>query len=134
MSPNLNPTSQAKRTYFWEFSLSLAAYTVVIILSRSYLNTHHLDNPWRTLIAVSPVIPVCFLFAAIVRYILATDELLRRMIVSSLALAGGATALLAVTYGLIEGEGFPFISAWWSYSTFMTSWIIAGFFVRCHYR
>jgi hypothetical protein len=59
---------------------------------------------------------------------------MRRMIVNSIALAGGATALLAVTYGLIEGEGFPFISAWWTYSVFMTSWVIAGFFVRRHYR
>jgi hypothetical protein len=133
-NPPPNPTAQAKRAYFWEFSISLVAYVLAIILTRDYLNTHQLDDTWRTLVAVLPILPIIGVFAAIVRLILATDELMRRMIVNSLALAGGVTALLAVTYGLIEGEGFPFISAWWTYVTFMTSWIIAGFFVRRHYR
>ncbi len=129
-----NPTASARRTYFWQFSLSMIAYVIAIIVSRNYLEAHHPANPARTLVAASPIIPVIFLFLAIVRYVLATDELMRRMIVNSLALAGGATVLLAVTYGLIEGEGFPFISAWWTYGVFMTSWIIAGYFVRRHYQ
>jgi len=136
MSPNPppNPTAQARRAYFWEFSISMVAYVLAIILTRDYLNTHKLDDTWRTLVAVLPIIPVIFVFIAIVRFVRATDELQRQIIVNSLALAGGATALLAVTYGLIEGEGFPFISAWWTYSVFMTSWIIAAFFVCRHYR
>jgi len=136
MNPNPppNPTAQARRTYFWEFSLSMVAYTIAMIFSRDYLYTHQLAAPWRTLMALLPLIPILFAFVAIVRLILATDELMRRMIINALALAGGATMLLAVTYGLIEGEGFPLISIWWTYVTFMTSWIIAAFFVRRHYR
>ncbi|HVU37428.1 MAG TPA: hypothetical protein VHC95_03780 [Opitutales bacterium] len=132
MEETINPTRQAVHRYFWEFGVSICAYVVVIALSRNYYN----DVPiqCKALLALLPVIPVGFVFAAIVRFILSTDELQRRIIVNSLALAGGATALLAITYGLLEGDILPPPSAWWTYVTFMASWLIAGLCVRRHYQ
>jgi hypothetical protein len=94
----------------------------------------HASERWQIVVALLPFIPVVFLFAAVVRLLRGTDELYRRIIVESLAIAGGATALLAVTYGLIESDHFPHLSAWWTYSTFMVAWLIAQFFVRRQYR
>jgi hypothetical protein len=110
----------------------MIAYVICIFLSRwLWIQT---EGSWRTVVTLLPVIPAVLVFAAIVRYLLATDELIRRTAVDSLALAGGATALIAVTYGLLEGNGLPRPSAWWTYSIFMASWIIASFFVRRRYR
>src|ERR1035441_10041673 len=155
-----NPTSRAVQRYYWQFGLSMAAYVIVILLSRWMW--HNANGRWQTVVALFPMIPAVFVFASIVRYLLATDELLRRITVValfpmipavfvfasivryllatdellrriavvSLALAGGATALIAVTYGLLEGDGLPRPSAWWTYGVFMVSWIISSYFVR----
>jgi hypothetical protein len=117
----------------------MIAYVIAIIVSRSFLIAraiahHPIANPWLIVVALLPIIPIIFVFIAIVRFVQATDELQRQIIVNSLALAGGATALLAVTYGLLEGDVLPRPSAWWTYEVFMISWIIAASFVRRHYR
>ncbi len=129
-----NPATKAIRTYYWHLGFSMIAYVMTIIASRDFLHTHPGDGPAYFAIALLPVLPVIFVFVAIVRFVVATDELQRRIIVNSLALAGGATALLAVTYGLIEGDDIPHPSAWWTYVVFMSSWVIASIFVRRHYR
>ena len=142
MNPNPppnNPSTKALHSYYWEFGLSMIAYVITIILSRSFLIAgtiahHPIANPWNIAVALLPIIPVIFVFVAVVRFVQATDELQRQIIVNSLALAGGATALLAVTYGLLEGDVLPRPSAWTTYITFMSCWIIAGLFVRRHYR
>src|ERR1035438_10785939 len=114
-----NPTIRAARRYYWQFGLSMAAYVIVVFLSRWMW--HDANGRWQTVVALFPMIPAVFVFASIVRYLLATDELMRRIAVISLALAGGATALIAVTYGLLEGDGLPRPSAWWTRSEEHTS-------------
>jgi hypothetical protein len=101
MIPNPNPTAKARRSF-----LSMIAYVVAIIFSRNFLYAHATYNPWHFAIALLPIIPVIGIFVAMVRYVLATDELQRRIIVNSSALAGGATVLLAVTYGLTRATTF----------------------------
>ena len=109
---------------------------VVMAASRNLLHGRLRDasDGWQIAVAVMPIIPTLFMFIAIVRLIRRTDEFHRQVCVDSLAIAGGATALLAVTYGLIEGGRFPHLSAWWTYSTFMIAWLIASFFVQRRYR
>lgn len=132
MEETLNPTVHAQRRYYVEFGLAMVAYIGVIYLSRTYFNTVPLQ--WQALVALSPLIPVLLVYAAIIRFILHTDELQRQIIVHSLALAGGATALLAITYGLLEGDILPRPSVWWTYTTFMLCWLIAAFCVRRRYQ
>jgi hypothetical protein len=132
----INPVRRAVRRYFVEFGISMAAYMATIFFSRWLLRgpMRHADELSQIAVALLPVIPFALVFAAIVRIVLRTDELNRRIYIESLALAGGATALLAVTYGLIEGDRFPHPSAWWTYVTFMIVWLVASFFVRRRYQ
>ena len=132
----VNPVKRACRRYILEFGASMTAYVAVVWVRNwlLYRPMHHASERWQIAVALLPFIPVVFVFAAVVRLLRGTDELYRRIIVDSLAIAGGATALLAVTYGLIESDHFPHLSAWWTYSTFMVAWIVAQFFVRRRYR
>ncbi len=127
MNPK-NPAVRAGRRYALEFGVSMAAYVVAIFLSR--LLWHSASGPWRTVVALAPVIPVVLLVAAMARYLGGTDELQRRKLVDSLALAGGATALIALAYGLVEGEGLPRPSAWWTFATLMVCWAVSAVFVQ----
>jgi len=131
-----NPVRQATRRYFIEFAISMTAYVATICISRSLLyGPMRTASPgWQYVIALLPLVPILLVFGAIVRYMLGVDELLRRIQVNSLALAGGATALIAAAYGLIEGDYAPKLSAWWTFVTFMMAWLIATFFVRRRYQ
>jgi hypothetical protein len=114
----------------------MTAYVATITFSRWLLHgpMRTASPGWQYAIALLPLIPTLLLFGAIVRHVLGVDELYRRVQVDSLALAGGATALIAVSYGLIEGDHVPKLSAWWTFSTFMVAWLIATFFVRRRYQ
>lgn len=132
----VNPVSRAKRRYFVEFSVSITAYALAIAARHWLLQgpLEHAEKGWQIASALLPIIPAVFLFAAIVRWVRDADELYRRVCVDALAVAGGVTALLALTYGLIEGEHFPRVSAWWTYGAFMFAWFVAAFFVQRRYR
>ncbi len=116
----------------------MVLYFALIFGSREVLNNHrfvqHIGIAWQTVIAVAPLIPLILLFVAIIRFTLRMDELQRRIHVTSLAISGGATAMLAVTYGLMEGEVFPHPSAWYTYAVFMMGWVVAVPFVRRRYQ
>jgi hypothetical protein len=131
-----NPVTRATRRYFIEFGVAIAAYVVVMMVSRKLLHGSLRDagDGWQIGVAALPIIPTLFVFIAVVRLLRRTDEFHRQVCVDSLAIAGGVTALLAVTYGLIEGGRLPHLSAWWTYCTFMIAWLIASFFVQRRYR
>ncbi len=128
-----NPTTAANRRYAIEFALSMLAYVVVLVISITVIN-YGLPPAWKLVFALLPIIPIAFVFAAIVRYVGSIDELQRRIHIESLALAAGITALLAVTYGFLETVGLPHLSAWFTYAAVMVAWLIARPFVARRYR
>jgi hypothetical protein len=131
-----NPNTRAMRRYFFELGFSIIAYTAVLYASRWLLvgTLRHATNGWQLAVALTPMIPVIFVFIAIVRCVLGVDELQRRIYVDSLAVAGGATALLLVAYGLIEGDHLPKLSVFWPFAVFMMIWLVASFVVRRRYQ
>jgi hypothetical protein len=127
-----NPTTVAKKRYVIEFGIIVTTYVAVVLATRSFWC--NVTGPMQIVVALAPVIPIGFLFAAIVRYVSRVDELQRRILVESLALAGGATALLAVTYGFLEGSLLPRPSAWATYTAFMVAWLLAVFVLKRRYQ
>ena len=131
MKPS-NPTTAAQRRYYLEFGGSMVLYMIVLFGSR--ILWRDVTGPMLVVVALLPMVPVGLVFAAIVRWALAADELQRQILVESLALAAGVTALLSVTYGFLEGSPLPRPSAWWTYLVVMISWLVASFVVRRRYQ
>jgi hypothetical protein len=119
-----NPTLRAERRYFWEFGLAITAYVVILAASVYSLN-HGVTGFAKYVVAVVPAIPIVGVFIAVVRWLQATDEFQRQIAITALALGGGATALIDVTYGFLENGGLPRMPVWISYLIFMTIWGIA---------
>ena len=86
-----NPTTAAQRRYYIEFAISVALYVIVLFASR--MLWRDVTGPLQIAVALLPMIPVGLVFAAVVRFALAVDELQRQILVESLALAAGITAL-----------------------------------------
>ena len=128
MKTQQNPTTIARHRYLWTLGLWMAVY-IGLMFSCHWLWHQVTTTGWRVPIVLMPILPVVFIFIAIIRYVQAMDEFERKIAVNSLALSGGATALLSVTYGLLEGSMLPRPSAWWTYTVFMLGWIIASRFV-----
>jgi Na+/proline symporter len=119
-----NPTTQAHRRYLREFTLAIVAYIAILAASVYGLN-HGIEGFAKYLVAVVPAVPLVGIFIAGVRWLQATDEFQRQTTVTALAIAGGLTALICVTYGFLENAGLPKMSIWISYLIFMSIWGIA---------
>jgi hypothetical protein len=127
-----NPTTQATRRYAVEFTGAIVLYMVVLCGTRIAFRSYH--GPMEALIALAPVVPILLVFLAALRLFKGTDELNKRLMTDSLAIAGVITALFAATYGFVEGDPLPRPSAWWTWTTFMAAWLIASFVLRLRYR
>lgn len=129
MKATPNPTTQAQNRYYREFTVAITAYVIVLFGSVYGLN-HGIEGPLKIVVAVVPVIPIIGIFLAAVRWFKATDEYNQKTSAISMAIAGGVTALAAVTYGFLENAGLPKMSVWIVYMIFMTTWAIATPFVQ----
>jgi hypothetical protein len=128
-----NPTTLATRRYLVEMALFTLAYMLVLAVSIWALE-RGLQGWVKTAVALAPVLPVLGIFFSVGRFLSRVDELTRRITLESLGIAGGVTALSAVTYGFLENAGLPHLTAWWTWSVFMFSWLIANVFVSRYYR
>jgi hypothetical protein len=134
MNPNPNPATQALRSYYWQFGLSMLAYVIAIIAIGYGLHPNALANPCRTLVVLLPVIPLIFAFAAFIRFVRATDELKRLIIVHSLAIAGGVNIFFNILCTLLAIADIPSPSAFCAFCVFGGSWIIASVLLHRHYH
>lgn len=105
-----------------------AVYLSVRILPSYPMGALHIG------VALLPLLPLMFMFAAVIRFVARTDEMLRRLHVYALAIAAGATAFLALTYGCLEMAGMPKLSAWWTFMCVDLIWAIAVCILKRRYR
>ena len=68
----------------------------------------------RALVVLVPMIPLIFAMRAYLRYLGRMDELARRIQLEALGFAFGLSGMLTLSYGFLEGVGFPQLSYIWS--------------------
>ncbi|MCB0094923.1 MAG: hypothetical protein KDE46_04345 [Caldilineaceae bacterium] len=112
------------KEYLLGFGLSMGFYIVAVFVSITLLKRYP-DLPFKTLVAVLPVIPILFALRAFLRYLNNIDELQQRIQMNSIAFAAGATGIGTLTYGFMENAGFPQLSWLWVLPIMMVIWGIA---------
>jgi len=116
---------EATRKYLIEFGGAMAAYLVVLFFSLRFAK--QLDGGLvRTLLLLSPMIPVALALWAFMRQLKRMDEFVRLRSLQALALAGGVTAGFTLTYGFLENAGLPRISTFTVWMVFGGSWAIVS--------
>lgn len=130
--PPLSPKAVCRR-YLWEVAAAMLAYMGAIMLSTHLLHGSVTGTP-KVLIALLPLLPLVFMFMAVIRFVRYTDELLRRMHVQAFAIAAGVTAFLALTYGCLEMAGLPRLSAWWTFFCIDVVWGLAVWVLERRYK
>ena len=122
--------NQAAKRYTREFTVTMIAYTVVIIASSLMLNDLE-ASPWHFPIALLPIIPVVFMIMAFMRYLAAIDELQQKIQLQAIGFAAGTTGLLTFAYGFLELVGFPQFSIFLVFPMIIMLWGLGlAFFTR----
>ena len=111
----------ARRKYQLELTSAAAAYAVILIGSMTLAKPMP-DGALRTVLLLSPAIPVGFVIWVIARQFRRLDEFVRLRTLESLAIAAAVTAGLSFTYGFIEGAGFPRLSMFWVWGVMGIVW------------
>ena len=107
-----------RRAYFMELAWALTLYTAVLIGALFLMR--YSPSPWlKTVILLTPMLPISLAMLAIWRALKRLDEMQRRETLEVIALAAAGTAFLSLTYGFLELVGFPRISMF-------AVWIVMG--------
>ena|SRR6187402_2763068 len=112
---------EGNRKYRLELFSALAAY--IAVLFGSITLAKGMDPGLvRTLVLVTPIVPLLLAVWAISRHFRRMDEYLRLRSLESLAIATAVTAALSVTYGFLESAGFPKVSMFWVWGVMGMVW------------
>jgi hypothetical protein len=112
---------EAKRKYQIELAAAMVLY-VLVLLASIYLGKRMEPGVLRTLVLVSPAVPMFLSVWVIARQFGRMDEFIRMRSLESLSIAAAITAGLALTYGFLESAGFPHLSMFWVWGVMGLAW------------
>jgi len=112
---------EAKRKYYLEMGAVGALYVVTLVGSIQ-IGKGMEPGTARTLLLLTPVIPVLLTVWVLVRQFGRMDEFVRLRSLEAFSVAGAITAGLTFTYGFLEGAGFPRLSMFWVWGVMGISW------------
>lgn len=120
---------EARRKYLLEMGGAMALYIGVLFVSIS-LGRGMPESVARTLLLLTPLVPVGFAVWAIARQFGRMDEFQRLRSLETLAVAAAITAGATFTYGFLENLGFPRLSMFWIWPIMGGAWGVAAA-LRC---
>jgi hypothetical protein len=109
--------------YLAELSGAFLFYAVILVVSID-VGPAMSKGIERTLILISPMVPVLVLIGVIARHFARVDECQRLWMLETLALAAAVTAGGTFTYGFLENDGFPHLSMFNVLPTMCFAWIV----------
>jgi hypothetical protein len=112
---------EANKKYQVELAASMTLY-VVVLMGSIYLGKSMEPGALRTLLLITPAIPVFLSVWVIARHFRRMDEFIRLRSLESLSIAVAVTAGLSVTYGFLESAGFPRLSMFWVWGVMGIVW------------
>jgi len=120
---------EARNKYLLELSAALALYVAVLVGS-IYLAKSMQPGLSRTLVVITPSIPVAVFFWVIARQVRRMDEFVRLRTLESMAISSSVVGAFSLTYGFFEMAGFPKLSMFWVWGILgLSTFIVGG--LRC---
>jgi hypothetical protein len=115
---------EANQKYRREFFSAMMAYLLVLFASITFAKDME-PGLVRTLLLITPTVPLMLTIWAIARHMRRLDEFMRLRSLEGLAVAAAVTAALSFSYGFLESAGFPKQSMFWV-------WGVMGFVWGAH--
>jgi len=118
---------KAEKQYMVRFLISMWVYVLVLLMAVFFVNAN-CDSALRFPVMLLPAVPIFFALLAFANYFETMDELQKRIQLYALALSVGGTAMIAMTYGLLELVGAPHLSWVWIFPLIVGLWGL-GFYI-----
>jgi hypothetical protein len=115
----------ANRTYQIEMAITMALY-IGLLLARPWLLAHTDGAVTAAAIKLLPAVPIWLLAFVLFRHYRRIDEFQRLRFLENLALAGGLTAIVAVSYDFFQDVGAPKLELFWAWPIFAIFWSAIG--------
>lgn len=131
------PMRAEQRRYIREFFPAMAAYVLLLFVSLMLLkHLHAVPVPLKVVIVLLPVLPIVFVVRAMVRLILASDELERRLQLEAISIASMSVGLLSFAAAFLRGAGLlPIDNAlMWVLPALFAAYGMASWWVRRRFR
>jgi hypothetical protein len=122
------------KQYTKELLAALLVYGLMLAGSITLLTHVDVVRPWRDLIALSPMIPAAAMAWVILRELRRMDELQLRIQLEALGFSFAGTAILTLSYGFLEGLGYPRLSMFTVWPILATLWVVGLVLARRRYR
>lgn len=85
--------------------VAMVVYAIVLTVSLTFLRGN-VEQPWRTVAAMVPAVPVGYVVWLVVDRIRSLDEYWQRIHLTALPIAFLGSLLVAFTWGFVENAGF----------------------------
>ena len=112
---------EARKRYQLELGGAMLLY-IAVLFGSIYLAKPMQPGVARTALLVTPMLPLLLATWAIARQFARMDEFVRLRTLEGLAIAAAVTASLSLTYGFLEGAGFPKLSMFWVWPVMGLVW------------
>jgi len=122
------PVSQAPRRYFIEFNAAMLLYAAAVV-GRKFILPGIGDPLLRDLILGSPILPICLMALAVLRFYRRMDEYHRLQLLEALAFSAGVTAVVSASWMFLEEAGFPHLQMFHAMMVMMLSWAAAALYL-----
>lgn len=93
--------------YWQQFFFAAFTYIITLIASVTLLRSDAVSRAWQIAISLLPALPTIFIVVALMRLLIESDELQRRINLYAITFSAVLTGLLTFSYGLMENIGFP---------------------------
>jgi hypothetical protein len=114
---------EKRSRYLQELGGATVLYFTVLYLA-IYIGRQMEDSAARTMLLVSPMVPIALIVWVIVRAIRRADEYVRLRSLETFAISAAVTAGWTLTYGFLETAGFPRLSMFTVWPIMSGVWLI----------
>ena len=121
------PIWKAPRRYFIEFNGAILLY-LAAVLGRVYAAPVVSDPTLKTLVILSPILPVSLAAFAALRFYRRIDEYHRLQVLESLAIAAGVAGIITISWSFLEDVGFPHLSIAFAWPIIAAVWGIMALY------
>lgn len=123
--------NQVMKRYSRELFFSSLAYAILLVASIIILKNYQFSKIWQIFITLLPAIPTAFVIIAIMRMLIASDELQQRIQLYAVSFSAALTGFITFSYGFLENVGFPKFSTFLIFPMLVAFWGISlGYFSR----
>ncbi|MCC6300167.1 MAG: hypothetical protein IT314_12785 [Anaerolineales bacterium] len=125
---------QVLKRYFKEFASAMTAYVIVLLASVSVLNDIELPQATQIAVVLLPMVPIVFVFTAVLRALRDSDELQQKIQSSAVIFSAIATGMITFSYGFLEGIGFPKLPTIWILPMMFALWGVSLWYFNKRYQ